>query len=156
MFILWPLGDKVNIYKRVKRHYHHWIVATSLQATNKRVTLPYKSRNNYIIPAPEIPYAGGVISFQQRDGSRGCYSRNFGVECAVGLCNPTSLSEEPWLLPIPKLYYWGRRFLCNTRSASSKTFQDFGFLFDVNQTVTIASNPSLSKKSGNHEQKLQK
>ena len=44
----------------------------------------------------------------------------------------------------------------NTRPASSKTFQDFGFLFDVNQTVTIASNPSLSKKSGNHEQKLQK
>ena len=27
----------------------------------------------------------------------------------------------------------------NTRPALSKTFQDFGFFYDVNQTVTIAS-----------------
>ena len=29
----------------------------------------------------------------------------------------------------------------NMRPALSKTFQDFGFFFDVNQTVTIAINP---------------
>ena len=33
----------------------------------------------------------------------------------------------------------------NMRPALSKTFQDFGFFFDVNQTVTIAINPWLSK-----------
>ena len=29
----------------------------------------------------------------------------------------------------------------NMRPALSKTFQDFGFFFDVNETVTIAINP---------------
>ena len=43
----------------------------------------------------------------------------------------------------------------NTRPALSKTFQDFGFFFDVNKTVTIAINPCLSNKDGNNEQKLQ-
>ena len=43
----------------------------------------------------------------------------------------------------------------NTRPALSKTFQDFGFFFDVNKTVTIASIPCLSNKDGNNEQKLQ-
>ena len=32
----------------------------------------------------------------------------------------------------------------NTRPALSKTFRDFGFFFDVNQTITIAYNPCLS------------
>ena len=44
----------------------------------------------------------------------------------------------------------------NTRPALSKTFQDFGFFFDVNQTVTIASSPCLLNKGDNNEQKLQK
>ena len=39
-------------------------------------------------------------------------------------------------------------------------FQDFGFFFDVNQTVTMASSPSLLNKGDNneqnYEQKLQK
>ena len=43
----------------------------------------------------------------------------------------------------------------NTRPALSNTFQNLGFFFDVNQTVTIASNPCLSNKGGNNEQKLQ-
>ena len=37
----------------------------------------------------------------------------------------------------------------NTRPALSKTFQDLGFFFDVNQTVTIASNPCLLNKGSN-------
>ena len=43
----------------------------------------------------------------------------------------------------------------NTQPALSKTFQDFGFFFDVNQTFTTASNPCLSNEGGNYEQKLQ-
>ena len=43
----------------------------------------------------------------------------------------------------------------NTRLALPKTFQDFGFFFDVNQTVTIASSPCLSNKGGNNKQKQQ-
>ena len=42
-----------------------------------------------------------------------------------------------------------------TIPALSKTCQDFGFFFDVNQTVTRASDPFLSNKGGNNEQKLQ-
>ena len=34
-----------------------------------------------------------------------------------------------------------------------KTFQDFEFFFDENQTVTVASNPCLSNKGGNEEHK---
>ena len=34
----------------------------------------------------------------------------------------------------------------NTRPTWSKTFQDFGIFFDVNQTVTIGSNESLLVK----------
>ena len=37
----------------------------------------------------------------------------------------------------------------NTRPALSKTFQDFGLFFDVNQTVSIASNRYLSNKGSN-------
>ena len=37
----------------------------------------------------------------------------------------------------------------NTRPALSKTFQDFGLFFDVNQTVSIASNRCLSNKGSN-------
>ena len=44
-----------------------------------------------------------------------------------------------------KLHYLRKTFLTavsdNMRPALSKTFQDFGFFFDVNQTVTIAINP---------------
>ena len=36
----------------------------------------------------------------------------------------------------------------------SKTFQNFGFFFHVNQTVTMASNPYLSNKGSNNERKL--
>ena len=43
----------------------------------------------------------------------------------------------------------------NAQPALSKTFQDFGFFFDVNKTVTIASISCLSNKDGNNEQKLQ-
>ena len=43
----------------------------------------------------------------------------------------------------------------NTRPALSKTFRDFGFFYDVNQTVTIASTMFVNK-GGNNEQKLQK
>ena len=34
-------------------------------------------------------------------------------------------------------------------------FQDFGFFFDVNQAVTVASNRCLSNKAGKNEQKFQ-
>ena len=44
----------------------------------------------------------------------------------------------------------------NTLPALSKTFQDFGFFFDVNQNVTMAPNPCLSNKDDDNEQKLQK
>ena len=40
----------------------------------------------------------------------------------------------------------------NALPALSKTFQDFGFFFGVNQTVTIASNPCLSNKGGINKQ----
>ena len=45
--------------------------------------------------------------------------------------------------------------LDNTRPALSKLFEDFGFFFDVNHAVTIASSPCLSNKGGHNEQKLQ-
>ena len=37
--------------------------------------------------------------------------------------------------------------LDNTRPALSKTFQDIGFFFDVNQTVTMASNRACLLKA---------
>ena len=43
----------------------------------------------------------------------------------------------------------------NKRPALSNTFQDFGFYFDVSQTVTIASNHCLSNKGNNEQKKLQ-
>ena len=91
------------------------------------------------------------------------------MECALGLCNPTGQFSVqfcyfPKDFPIPRAMALAypkvvllRSTLSlsftavsdNTPPVSSKTFQDFGFFFDVNQTVTIAFNPSLSKKGGN-------
>ena len=42
-----------------------------------------------------------------------------------------------------------------TRNLHVKEVSGFGFFFNVNQTVTIASNCCLSNKGGNNKQKLQ-
>ena len=44
--------------------------------------------------------------------------------------------------------------LDNMQPALSKTFQDFGFFFNINQTVTIASNRCLSKGGNNKAEAL--
>ena len=46
--------------------------------------------------------------------------------------------------------------LDKTLPTLSKTFQNFGFFYDVNQTATVASTVFVKNKGGNNEEKLQK
>ena len=75
-------------------------------------------------------------------------SINAVVVFVVFLMRPLFEEFSMRLLVFLKLFQITRDLRCQIR-------QDFGFFFDVSQTVTITSNHCLSNKSGNNEQKLQ-